>query len=809
MMRDNIRNRSILRSAALAALLTTTAPAWSQSGVQPWRIANRADATVSKFPLHEVTLLDGPFRQHMELNEQYLLKLDPDRLLYWHRKTVGLAPRAEHYGGWENGGSIALGHYLSACAMQYTSTGKAEFKKRIDHMVDELALCQQASGNGSLPGWPYMQAAFERIVKGDIQYKVEGPEFPFMNGGNPFYTIHKDMAGLRDAYLYTGNEKAKTVLIRFSDWVGTVVHALDEKTFQETLDVEHGGMSEVLADVYALTGEQKYMNLAERFIHKRVTDPIEKGQDILWPHHANAQVPKFVGYERIHQLKGNSAAYEHTISKNFYNMVLDHHTFVIGGNSEYERFGLPGQISRRIGVSSAETCNTYNMLKLAGQLYEKEGLSSYMDYFERALYNHILASHDPHGNFTYYVSLRPGHFKTFSTDYNSFWCCVGSGMENHTKYGDAIYAHAQNTVYVNLFIASKLDWKENGFQLQQETKFPDSHTTTLKVLKNLKGTSVKIRKPSWLQGQPSITRNGKAVNDFSISDNYIQLPGSWKKGDVVSITLPMGLRVENTVDNPHIGAFCYGPIVLAGTLGKKDLPAAAIHTEDAWANSNRHGATMTKIMTGDFTDLSSWIKPVKGKPLTFQVTSRDTVTLVPFYAVHDQRYAVYWDMYANEEWTAREANRKKQITDEVLIGDAESERKHALQSSESSVEQNALRSYRTASPGGSFTYTLQTDKQPSLAIMVTFWGSAWVKNPNGIVEILVDNVQIASHDMSNKDYQTLFYDAVFEVPAYLLQQKSQVNVTFRFVSNEVEGGIYHVRLCTPEGAMIPKLLTEQ
>ncbi len=425
------------------------------------------------FDLRDVKVTDGPFQAAMDLNARYLLSLEPDRFLHYFRAEAGLQPKAPPYGGWESpttGAGRCLGHYLSALSLQYRASGDQRFKGRIDYTVSQLADCQEANGGGYLSAQAHGKEFWANLAAGNPealkQFRV------------PWYIIHKLFAGLRDAYQLGGSEQAKRVLVALSDWAIAVTARLDDHGFQSMLEQEYGGMREVLADVCAITGDHKYLDLANRFRQAAFEGPLAEEHDRLAGLHANTQIPKVIGSARVYELTGEPR--DLRIAEYFWREVESRHTYAIGGNSNGEHFHAPGKLSDQLGVASAETCNTYNMLKLTRALFTFDPQAAYADFYERALCNHILASQDPEqGMFAYYLSLKPGHFKTFSTPFDSFWCCVGTGMENHAKYADSIYFHDAAGLYVNLFIPSQLIWNQKGLLVKQETRYPQDGSVRL------------------------------------------------------------------------------------------------------------------------------------------------------------------------------------------------------------------------------------------------------------------------------------------------------------------------------------------
>ena len=440
-----------------AAALLTTCPALG------WEPAAKP------FPLSAVRLTDSPFSQNMDRCSAYLLSLEPDRLLFGFRNEAGLAPKGECYGGWEAQGVAghSLGHYLSGVSMAFAATGDARFKERADYIVEELARCQQAQGDGFVSAIPKGREAFEKIRAGEV--KAE----PFNLNGIwvPWYTQHKLLAGLLDAHAHTGNAQALEIAVAFARYAQGVTENLTDEAWQTMLSCEHGGMNESLAELYARTGDDSFLALSRKFHHRAVLEPLGKGKDILPGLHGNTQIPKMVGVARRYELAQDPD--DRIIAEFFWDRVTRHHSYVTGGHSLDEHFGDPDHLAGRLGPRNTETCNTYNMLKLTQHLFSWDCSPEKADFYERALYNHILASQDPRdGMVCYYIPLQAGLHKTYSTPFDSFWCCTGTGMENHVRYGEAIYFHSDDALYVNLFIPSELTWAERGVTLRQETSLP-------------------------------------------------------------------------------------------------------------------------------------------------------------------------------------------------------------------------------------------------------------------------------------------------------------------------------------------------
>jgi uncharacterized protein len=590
------------------------------------------------FNLEQVRLLDGPFLKAQQLNARYLLQLEPDRMLHNFRVNAGLKPKAPVYGGWESVGpwieikchGHTLGHYLTACSLMFASTGDTRFRQRVDYIVYDLKACQKAGRTGLICAFPDGSAPLDQIRN------------PTRFVGVPWYTMHKIFAGLRDAHLYTNNKVALDVLVRLSDWAITHTRDLTEEQFQKMLATEHGGMNEVLGDVYALTRDDRYLVLAKKFSHRALLDPLSQQRDTLDGLHSNTQIPKVVGFNRLYELTGEDTY--GSASKFFWSTVVNTRTFVTGGNGDVEHFFPPAQFGRRLNSSKTmETCCTHNMLRLTRSLFTLDPSVNYVDYYERALYNSILASQDPDsGMMTYFQSTRPGYLKLYCTPKDSFWCCTGSGIENHAKYGDSIYFKNADTLYVNLFMSSVLKWRDKGVTVTQTTRFPDEETTRFRIASRRPVQfSLNVRHPSWCE-QMTIRVNGGDVRTSKQRGSYVAVNRAWRNGDTVEVKLPMTLRLEQLPGEKDLVAMVYGPIVLAGRLGKAGLSSGA----DIIVNERTVGDVLKDTVVvprfkGD--DILAKVKQVG--PLVFRtegIGDPSDVELVPYFRIHHERYNLYW-----------------------------------------------------------------------------------------------------------------------------------------------------------------------
>jgi len=758
------------------------------------KIAIKADA----FSLKDVRLLDGPFKEAMELDARYLLDLEPDRLLSRFREYAGLEPKGKIYGGWESRGVSGhiLGHYLSACAMMYAASGDDRFLARVNYIVDELAACQQAHGNGYVGGIPDAKRIFAEVAAGDIRTANFG-----LNGGwVPWYTLHKLFAGLIDAHRYCDSEKAKSIVTDLADWAADVTRNLSDDQFQTMLRCEHGGMNDTLADIYAITDRQEYLDLAGRFNHRFVIDPLIRREDHLEGLHANTQVPKLIGAARQYELTGNEDL--RTAAIFFWEVVTQQRSFVNGSNSEGEHFRRKGELWKHLTARTAETCNTYNMLKLTRHLFAWTADGRYADYYERALYNHILASQDPKTGMTiYFCSLKPGHFHTYGQPYDSFWCCTGSGLENHVKYGDSIYFHDDATLYVNLFIASELAWKAKGLKLRQETLFPEKPAARFVFDCDAPVRfALKIRHPYWATPAPTATVNDQKVDSGSQPSGYLTIDRMWNDGDVVEIALPMSLRIESMDNNPQKVAIMYGPIVLAGQLGREGYaePMPYSGNQNAYVNAPTPDVP---VLVTDGQPVNEWVERVSGTSLEFKtvhVGRPSDVSLIPFYRAHHQRYTVYWDLFTEEGWQKKKAEheaaqrRLKQLqarTIDEVVPEMQSERDHSFQGEKSSAGMFNGRRWRHAYPGGWFSYDMKVAADQPVDLMVTYWGS---DTGSRMFDVMINDRKIASQTL-NMNRPGEFFDVTYPIPEELTKNKDKVAVRFQSHPGNMAGGVFGCR----------------
>jgi DUF1680 family protein len=640
----------ILGSGAMLVAADSLSSQWGRDAAraasQPLPKAFAGTPTLQAFALSNVRLLDGPFLEAQKRDEAYLLKLEPDRMLHNFRVNAGLEPKAPVYGGWESAQTWAdirahgqtLGHYLTAASLMYASTGHDEMKHRVDYIVGELKDCQDAGKTGLICAFPDGTAQIDNMVAGR---RVVGV---------PWYTLHKILAGLRDAHLLCGSAPARDVLVKLTDWAVNVTSGMTDDQFQKMLGVEHGGMNEVLADVYALTNDEKHLALAERFCHKAVLTPLSEARDTLNGLHSNTQIPKIVGFERLYELTGQPQY--HAAAEFFWRIVTGTRSFATGGNGDNEHFFPIDQFARHLSsAKTMETCCSHNMLRLTRMLFAGNPSAAYGDYYERTLCNAILGSQDPDtGMMTYFQSTRPGYLKLFCTPFDSFWCCTGTGIENHAKYGDSIYFRGRpdgpqrDSLYVNLFIASTLNWKEKGITVRQITSFPEAGKTRLEIkAASPQKFTLHIRHPGWA-ATATVSINGAAAKPSQKPGSFIELNRRWKTGDVIEVDLPMTLRMELLPGTTDTAAVVYGPIVLVGALGHEVKPGDDLHVNERTIGSVFNEPIEVPTFSSEPAGIPAKIKPA-GTPLKFKTAGigrPDEVTLIPYYKMAHQHYNMYW-----------------------------------------------------------------------------------------------------------------------------------------------------------------------
>ncbi len=762
-------------------------------------------AQVDYFPLDQIRLLDGPFKDAQDRNVDYLLALDPDRLLAPYLREAGLEPKSTTYGNWEGSGLDGHigGHYLSALSLAVAATGREDLRERLEYMLFELKRAQDAHGDGYLGGVPESDRLWGEIRRGEIEADL----FSLNGGWVPWYNLHKPFAGLRDAYRFTGSELAREMLIAWADWADGLVAGLSDEQLQAMLRAEHGGMNEVFADVYAITGEERYLDLAKRFSHRAILDPLLADEDRLTGLHANTQIPKVIGYERVAAVSGD--ADWHEAAAFFWDTVVNGRSVAIGGNSVREHFHPRDDFGPMVSdVEGPETCNTYNMLRLTRQLHAAEPAPQYVDYYERALWNHILGSQDPEtGGLVYFTPMRPAHYRMYSQPEQAMWCCVGSGIENHVKYGEFIYAFEGDTLQVNLFVASRLEWPEQGTVLRQVTEFPDESTTRL-VFDSDSDITLALRYPAWAAGDAEVHVNGARVDVSASPGDTITLARDWKAGDVVRLDLPMEARLEGLPDGSDYSAVLYGPIVLSAPVDPFEDEVLSFLADDSRMGHIAAGQQcpleqVPMLVTGA-EGLPAALERVPGTELRFRAPGAIQperyagLELIPFFRVHRTRYMVYWPsgtpaqlLDLQREQADAEAARLALAAltiDSVNPGEQQPEAEHELEGEGMDTGVNFNRHWRHATEW--FGYRLSDPDGEARVLRITYWGA----DAGRTFSILLNGVILAEVTLTG-EHGAVFHDVDYPIPEALRTgADGSYELRFEAAESSIAGGIYGVRL---------------
>ena len=764
-----------------------------------------------EFPLGDITLLDGPLKHARDLNVQVLLKYDCDRMLAPYRKEAGLQPRKPSYPNWDGLDGHVGGHYLSALAIN-AATGNEECRKRMEYMISELQLVLDANNQrpeawchnyiGGVPNSAKMWTAFS---KGDFG--------PYFGTWAPFYNIHKMYAGLRDAWLYCGNEQAKNLFLKFCDWAVDITRDLNDGQMEKMLGNEHGGMNEVLADAYAITGEQKYLDCARRFSHRMLLVPLENGKDCLDNMHANTQIPKVIGYQRIAEL-AHDVQY-HNASEYFWEIVTRQRSLALGGNSRREHFPTKENCIDYINdIDGPESCNTYNMLKLTEDLNRVKPNGMYGDFYETAMFNHILsAQHPQHGGYVYFTPARPRHYRNYSAPNEAMWCCVGTGMEDHGKYGQFVWTHDKgvkaedDALYVNLFVASELNWKDRKMVIRQQTAFPYAESSVVEVAKG-KGTFIlKVRKPSWCE---NFTVKGVGFDADSYEENgFVCIKRKWKKGDQIKISMPMHAYIKPMINVPQYVAIMYGPILLGMKTGTEDM--RGLIADDSRFGQYAGGKKLALdeapiLLPKHLDDIAKNLKPVPGKPLHFKLATHMENTidgeLQPFFEIHDSRYMMYWlalgendykaymQKLADEE-KARQALEARTV-DKVNPGEQQPETDHNMEADVTERGNTEGVFFRDARDGHFFSYLMQTKGETNLSLQLKFWGQDEWRTSE--FDIYVNDKLLCSVNNSHRWRTTQFKTVDYAIPSEFVKGKKEIRVKFVAHKGKQVGQIYGVRL---------------
>ena len=779
-----------------------------------WTVAGFAQDRLyaDEFPLGDVKLLDGPLKRARDLNIQTLLQYDCDRLLAPYRIQAGLEPRKKAYPNWDGLDGHVGGHYLAAMAMN-AATGNEECRRRMEYMLSELQECADANvknhpewGKGYVGGMPDSENIWSKFKKGDFSV--------YSRAWAPFYNLHKMYAGLRDAWLYCGNEQAKSLFLGFCDWAIDLTAGLTDAQMEQMMGNEHGGMNEVLADGYAISGDPKYLTVARRFSHRMLLNPMSQRVDNLDNLHANTQVPKAVGFARIAELGGDENYND--AAEFFWDIVTGERSLAFGGNSRREHFPSKEACTDFINdIDGPESCNTFNMLRLTEALHRRNPDARYADFYELATFNHILSTQHPeHGGYVYFTPARPRHYRNYSAPNEAMWCCVGTGMENHGKYGQFIYTHKGNALFVNLFVSSELNWREKGVTLRQETGFPYGETSRITVTAGKGAFPVLVRYPGWVKpGEFKVQVNGKPVEIITGPGSYVTIDRKWKKGDVIDLSFPMHNSVKYLPNVPKYVALMHGPILLGMKTGTEDL--AHLIADDSRFGQYASGAKLpldgAPILIDDHIDrIAEHLKPVAGKPLhyTLDVKMENPIRneIQPFFEIHDARYMMYWLTLSEQGYKdyldglARAEKERQELeartVDKVQPGEQQPETDHRMETDGSFTGNTNDVFFRDARNGRFFSYLMKTDGRTDLSLRLQFWGVGEWKTHE--FDIFVDDALLASVNNTGKYRISEFKYETFPIPASMLEGKEQVRVKFVAKPGKQVGEIYGVRLVAPQ-----------
>jgi len=778
-----IPRRRVLQGAILASLaaafgLPRVALSLQRNAVRP-------------LPMTAVRLQPSPWLQAVESNRAYLHRLEPDRLLHDYRVQAGLPPKGERYGGWELDtiAGHSLGHYLSACALMHAQTGDSECRVRAHYIVGELGACQRAGRDGFVGAFTRRNESSGAIEPGRrVMQEIAGGDIRsarfYLNGcWAPFYNWHKLFAGLLDAHAHCASADAIAVAEALAAFIERTLAGLDTAQVQSVLGTEFGGMSEVLAELSARTGDQRWLRLAERFHHHAVLAPLIAGRDELTFLHANTQIPKLIGLARHAELTDD--ARELGGARFFWHAVTDDRSYVIGGNSDRENFQESGSLSRYITEQTCESCNTYNMLKLTRKLFAAEPRAAYFDYYERAHLNHMLAHQRPRdGAFAYMVPLMSGTAREWSAPFDSFWCCVGTGMETHAKHGDSIFWEGDETLYVNLFIPATLAWDARGMRLALESDYPFDERVTVRfeAVHGEDGLEVALRIPGWCTA-PAARVNGEAVEARGSTDGYLRVRRAWRAGDTIELELPMRPRFEPTPDDPSTVALLHGPLVLAADLGPAqaafDGPEPALVGKDPLASVHATDPAKATFRTRGL-----------GQPADLE--------FAPFFSLYDRRTAVYLRRYTPTEWQAalagRAAERERaaaldaRSVDVIRLGIEDDERRHGLASEVSYAVSYRFRPGRDARTGGFMEFDAAV-RDEALVLRTMYWGG----ERDRIFHILVEGERIATQRLQGENPGE-FIERDYALPKPLIRGKDRVRVRFEPEPGYTAGPVFGCRI---------------
>jgi hypothetical protein len=800
----------------IAASVVTTAAVQQKARVAVLHpITPKIAEAARPLPLNAVRLTGGPLKRAQELDAEYLLTLEPDRMLAFYRTRAGLAKKAEPYGGWDGAGrnltGHIAGHYLSAVSYMWAATGDPRFKQRADYIVNELKLVQDAHKNGYLGAIMGGEEAFNEVAKGNIK----SSSFDLNGLWSPWYTLHKTYAGLRDAYRFTGNRAALDIELKYAAWAESILSKLDDAQTQKMLNTEFGGMGEVLADLYADTGDKRWLDLSYHFEHRLVMEPLTQHEDDLNGLHGNATIPKAIGSLARFIYTGNLG--DGFAASFFWDRVAKHHSFATGGHGKDEYFREADKLSNIFDGRTAESCNVYNMLKLTRELFALRPDIEYAEFHERALFNHVLGSIDPSdGSTCYMVPVGQGVRREYQemlpngTREGSFTCCVGTGMESHALHGFGLYYASPDRLWVNLYAPSTATWDAAGVKVAMDTSFPEGNSATMTMTaKAPKAFTLALRRPRWAGQGFTVKINGSLVPESPVRGpgsyvpgpgSYVELTRTWKTGDTIELVLPKALHLEPLADNPRRTAIMWGPLVLAGDLGPE--PARGIPRP-----TGGEGGTQARVQVDVPTLVSAsrnpadWLTTATETPRSFTTAATGSgkpVQMVPFYRLHRHLYAAYFDLYTPPDWekksaeVAAERERQRQLEAATVAylqpGVMQPERDFNQQGESTSVARIGQRTGRTGR--GWFSFDVPVDATKSNVLVVTYHGDS--RRPRTF-DILVDGRPLAQERFEIAS-DSRFIDREYVLPAGAVSGKQKVTIRFQATDGNDIAAVFGLRV---------------
>ena len=634
-MTDRSR-RNFLKTSVSAAGLCLAGP----SAVAHALLADGPEHPAGRlepFPLASVCLDPGIFKQQEEINARYLDSLTVDRLLHSFRVTAGISSSASPYKGWEDPtcelrGHFAGGHFLSAVALASAGSGNSVLKERGDELVSGLAACQKKIGSNYLSAFP--TDIFEHLAQGKPAWA-------------PFYTYHKIMAGLLDMHQLTGNPDALAIAERMAVWAQEFFTGISTDQRLRILRDEYGGMNEVLVNLAAVTKKDRYIEAAHVFEQPGFLDPLAAHRDELQGLHANTHVPKIIGAARMYEVTGDRRYRE--IAEYFLAEVLDTRNYAIGNTSQDEHWKSPaGHLEGTLVWTNAECCVAYNLMKLQRHVFSWTGDVRWMDAYERTLFNCRLGTQNARGLKQYFFPLAAGYWRAYNSPEESFWCCTGTGAEEFAKFADTVYFRRGGDLYVNQFIASALDWKEEGLVVEQVTRFPHEQGTTLNI-KSMRpaARTIHVRIPHWTTEEAQVKINGRLVEAMADPGSYLAIRRTWQDGDTIAISLPMALHQEPLLGDESIQAALYGPLLLAADFGAApgDEAYRIIHSGETVPKNLPAAEPLPKVATDPEVKTDHWITVDSKEDLRFTAVGESAKhQLMPMCEIGDQRYSVYWQL---------------------------------------------------------------------------------------------------------------------------------------------------------------------